>query len=281
MRIAFASGKGGTGKTLLATRTAWRLALRRARHVTYVDADVEAPNGEILLDPSLAQRQRVTRPVPALVEGRCDLCRVCVEACAWNALLPVSAHSLMVFEELCHGCGACLLACPRHALVERPRGTGTLRFGGVGSVRFVSGELDVGEARPIPVIQAALEAAPREGLTLVDCPPGTSCPAMAAVRGADCVVLVTEPTPFGLHDLELAVEMCRALERPVVAVINRSDLGDDSVERYLAREEIRVVGRIPFDPAIARAVAAGDLAALASEPLDATVDAVLGIAGEA
>jgi MinD superfamily P-loop ATPase len=274
MRVVFASGKGGTGKTLLATNLAKHLSHEGGR-VVYADADVEEPNGHIFLGSEDLDKRRVGVSLPVMASPTCSGCGECQEVCAFNAVIALKDRAA-VFPELCHGCGACVLACPEGVLVERRREIGTLARGRSGGMWCVMGRLDVGEARAVPVIEALTGTLPPEGTVIVDAPPGTSCPAMAAVRGADLVVLVTEPTPFGLHDLELAVAMVRALDLPHVAVINRADLGDRSVRAFLDSEGIEVLAEIPFDVRIATEYAAGRLALGSSEHLRRAVAALAG-----
>ncbi len=255
MRIAVASGKGGTGKTLVATSLVLHWAARGAR-VTYVDADVGEPNGHLFLRPDIETTRRFSVPVPRL-EGTCDGCGQCQEACAFHAIVAL-ADRVLVFPELCHSCGACTLACPPGVLRMRPREVGTIREGGTDGVRFLDGVLDVGEARATRLIEGVVTTA-GSGRVVVDAPPGTSCPAVSAVRGADLAVLVTEPTPFGWHDLGLAVRMCRGLGVPPVVVLNRADLGDGA-DAALAALDVPVIGRLSFDPRIAEASARGEAA---------------------
>jgi len=254
-----ASGKGGTGKTLIATNLAWTLA-RRRREVVYVDADVEGPNGHLFLRPTFTSIVRHAVDVPALAGVSCSACGLCEEACAFNAIVTVE-RGVRVFPELCHSCGVCVRACPEEALVEVARTSGSVRQGHAGRARFVDGVLDVGEARATPLVQAVIERATGETCTIVDAPPGTSCAAVAAVDGADLVLLVCEPTPFGLHDLELSFEMCGALGLETAAIINRSDLGDGRVRAFLAEQRVPLLAEVPFDREIATACATGVLAA--------------------
>ncbi len=272
MIISFASGKGGTGKTLLATNLAHMLSRRGP--VTYVDADVEEPNGHLFLGAG-SDTERATVTIPKLV-GRCTGCGACQQACAFNAILAMGRR-VMVFAELCHSCGACVLSCPQRALMGVPLAIGSIERADGDRLRLVSGRLDLGQARATPLVEATVQAglaAREDELIIVDCPPGTSCSAMAAVKPADLVVLVTEPTPFGLHDLQLAVEMCRALDREVAAVVNRADLGDERVFDYLWHESIPVLGRIPFEHSISSAYARGTLAADASSSLRLCLEAI-------
>lgn len=267
-RIAVASGKGGTGKTLLATSLAYLLA-EQGRDVTYVDADVEEPNGHLFLGPDIQESRRFVQPIPTLAGQTCSGCGECQEACAFNAIIALP-DSVMVFPELCHSCGGCLMACPERLLVEEPREMGTIARGEAatpgGPIRFVSGTLDVGEARATPLVSGMLETVADRGTVIIDAPPGTSCTAMAAIEDADLVVLVTEPTPFGLHDLELAAGMARALGRDrIVAVINRADLGaSDPTRAFLEAAQIEVVAEIPFSREVAKAYARGRVAAAES-----------------
>jgi MinD superfamily P-loop ATPase len=262
MRIAVASGKGGTGKTTVATGLAVTLSSRGVP-VRVLDCDVEEPNAHLFLRPELSAPQEVTVPVPEVDEETCTGCGVCGEVCAFNAIVPVGG-SVLLFPELCHGCGACTLLCPEHAITEVPRALGVLEAGtaGVGgAIGFAQGRLNVGEAKAPPVVEAvaALADVPTGEVTIIDAPPGTSCPVIAAVRGADLVLLVAEPTPFGVHDLRLAVEMVEALGQHAALVINRSDGHDEEVEEVAREHGLEILARIPDDRRIAEAYARGEL----------------------
>ncbi|MBW1683596.1 MAG: ATP-binding protein [Deltaproteobacteria bacterium] len=270
MRIAVASGKGGTGKTLVSTSLAWLLA-RDAHRVVYVDADVEEPNGHLFLHPELSDRQRYARPVPKLIGETCSGCGECQSFCQFNAILALRDR-IMLFPELCSSCGGCVLACPDDVLTEVPREIGIIEAGTACAeagrpIRFLSATLDVGEARATPLIRGLLDRIEDPGIVLIDAPPGTSCSVMEIVSDVDLVVMVTEPTPFGLHDLTLAVEMTRALGKPITAVVNRSDLGNGRVQQYLASQQIEVAAEIPFRLEVAEAYAQGQIAAAASPEL--------------
>jgi MinD superfamily P-loop ATPase len=270
MRVAVASGKGGTGKTLVSTSLAWLLA-QEGHRVAYVDADVEEPNGHLFLHPELRDRQRYARPVPELIRKTCSGCGECQSFCQSNAIVALSDR-IMLFPELCSSCGGCVLACREMALGEKPREIGSIETGTAWTetrrpIRFMAATLDVGEARATPLISGLLGRIEDPGIVLIDAPPGTSCSVMEIVREADRVVLVTEPTPFGLHDLVLAVEMTRALGKPVTAVVNRSDLGNDHTQHYLASQDIEIAAEIPFRPEVAEAYARAQIAAAASPEL--------------
>jgi len=257
MRIAIASGKGGTGKTTVAVNLA-RLLSRHAP-VQYVDCDVEEPNGHLFLHPVITQSVPVTIPVPAVDDKRCTRCGACSRLCQYHAIAALPTRTL-VFPELCHGCGGCARVCPEKAITEVGRPIGVVERGMAGAVAFVHGRLNVGEAMSPPLIRAVQTYADPRAAVILDAPPGTSCPVIAAIRPCDAVVLVTEPTAFGLHDLTLAVEMVRALNRPMGVVINRADMGDARVERYCAREGVPIWGCIPHDRRIAEAYARGEMA---------------------
>jgi len=270
VRLAVASGKGGTGKTLVATNLAWILAARQGG-VTYVDADVEAPNGHLFFRPDVTWIGRHAVPVPNLGGVRCSGCGQCAEACQFGAIVA-GGEGVTVYPDLCHSCGVCVLACPEQLLGEQKRETGTLRRGHAGPMGFIDGTLDVGEVRAVPLIQAAVQESTGSALAVLDAPPGTSCSAVAAVEGADLVLLVCEPTPFGLHDLELSLQMCEALGLETAAVVNRSDLGDGRVQSFLAAEQVPVLAEVPFDREIATACATGVLASEQVPAFASTVD---------
>jgi MinD superfamily P-loop ATPase len=265
MRIAVASGKGGTGKTTVATSLALSLAAdgRGGQFAPgpplLLDCDVEAPNAHLFLRPRFERVWEVGIPVPQVDEAGCTACGRCAEVCAYNAM-AVLGSKVLVFPELCHGCGSCARACPEGAITEVVRPIGVLRQGtAMGGIDFGHGELSVGEPMAGPVIrQLKQQIIPRPGqVVILDAPPGTSCPVVQAVRGADFLLLVTEPTPFGLHDLRLAVQVGRSLGLPMGVIINRDGIGDESLTHYCESEGIPVMMRIPFERAIARGFAQG------------------------
>jgi MinD superfamily P-loop ATPase len=248
MIVSVASGKGGTGKTLVATSLA--LSLSESGPVQLLDCDVEEPDAHLLLRPTFDSARPVMQPVPKVDETRCTFCGRCSEVCAFNAI-AVMGRTVLLLPELCHGCGACSYLCPEGAITEDGREVGTIGAGMAGSVRFAQGRLAIGEAMPAPVIRAVKASADPGATVVIDAPPGTGCPVVEAVRGSDFCLLVTEPTPFGLHDLTLAVELMLELAIPCGAIINRCGVGDDAVERYCAERGLPVLGRIPFDRRIA------------------------------
>jgi MinD superfamily P-loop ATPase len=256
MNIAIASGKGGTGKTTVATNLALFLSTM-GRKVCYADCDVEAPNGHIFLKPNISRRKTISIPVPQVDEAKCTGCGECGKICQYSAIVCVK-EKVLTFHELCHGCGGCTLVCPVGAIREVPRGIGVLEEGTSNGVRFVHGKLNVGEPMAPPLIRAVKKTVPSQHETIVDAPPGTSCPVIESVKGADYVVLVTEPTPFGLNDLQLAVEMTRRLGLPFGIVVNRSDIGDARVTDYARREGITVLLEIPDDRQVAEAYSRGE-----------------------
>lgn len=253
MIIAVASGKGGTGKTTVAVN----LALARGKGpVQFLDCDVEEPNAHLLLHPEVVSSEPVSLAVPVFDAGKCSECRRCVEVCAYNALALVGKE-LMIFEGLCHGCGGCMYFCPEKALTEGRREIGVIERGRADSVSFAHGRLKPGEALAPPIISALRRGAAKEMDTILDCPPGTSCPVIQAVRGVDYCLVVTEPTPFGQHDLEAMVGVLDVLGVPHGVVINRADLGDGGVEDFCRERKIPLHGRIPFDRKIARCFTTG------------------------
>jgi MinD superfamily P-loop ATPase len=258
VRVAIASGKGGTGKTTVATNLAW-VAAQAEKSVVYLDCDVEEPNGQIFLKPIVDWRKPVTVAVPRVDPVVCDLCGQCGEICQFSAIVCVG-QKVLLFPELCHSCGGCDLVCPLTAITEVPRGIATVTAGHKGSLRYFQGLLNIGEAMSPPVIRAVKEEAPEAELVIVDAPPGTACPVVEAVRGCDHVLLVTEPTPFGLHDLELALGTVQSLEIPCEVVINRAGLNGSKTEEFCRRKGVEVVAEFPDSRRVAEAYSRGELA---------------------
>jgi MinD superfamily P-loop ATPase len=256
MIVAVASGKGGTGKTTVAVS----LALTAPRPVRLLDCDVEEPNVHLFLKPDIRRSEPVCVPVPSVDESRCDACGECGRICEYHAIVSLKTKPL-VFPELCHGCGGCAKACPRGAIAEVGREIGVVEAGARDGIEFVHGRLHVGQAMSPPLIRAVKRHGSAEGLTIIDCPPGTSCPVVAAVRGSDFVLLVTEPTPFGLNDLKLAVETIRQLGIDFGVLVNRSDSGDSRVAEYCRSEAISILLEIPDDRRIAEAYSRGEMIA--------------------
>jgi MinD superfamily P-loop ATPase len=252
--ISVASGKGGTGKTLVATSLA--LSLNNGKRAQLLDCDVEEPNAHILLKPSFTHRQAVTLPIPEVDEERCTYCGRCAEVCVYNAI-AVIGRKILIFPELCHGCGACSYLCPEDVISEEGREIGVLELGESRGLEFVQGKLNIGEVAAPRMIGEVKKHINQDRLAIIDVPPGTSCPVVGAVKGSDFCLLVTEPTAFGLNDLALAVDMVRELNIPCGVVINRDGVGDTKVEEYCLRENIPILLRIPLDINIARLYSRG------------------------
>jgi MinD superfamily P-loop ATPase len=254
MIISVASGKGGTGKTTVSTN----LALSIGSQVQLLDCDVEQPNAHLFLHPVFDRTETVTTPVPEIDPDKCTLCGECGEICEFKAIVVVG-ETVLPFEEMCHSCGGCMAVCPADAITEKGRELGILQKGHHNSIEFIHGILRVGEAMSPPLIRAVLALADPGRLTIVDAPPGTSCPVIETMKPADFILLVTEPTPFGLHDLKLAVGAAKILNKPCGLVINRADIGDQKVTAYAASENLPILMEIPFDRRIAEAYARGDM----------------------
>jgi len=259
--IAVASGKGGTGKTTVATNLA-TTAAESGRKVQLLDCDVEAPNSHLFLRPGIERSETVGVPIPKVDEEKCDACGECGKICQYSAIVSLKTKPL-VFPELCHGCGGCKLVCPRGAITETPREVGVVEEGPAGDVAFAGGRLRIGEAMAPPLIKAVKERANDDGLVIIDAPPGTSCPVIEALRGADFVLLVTEPTPFGLNDLTIAVDTVRKLGLPFAVVVNRAAPERQSVRIYCDDEGIDILAELPDDRRVAEAYSRGELAARA------------------
>jgi MinD superfamily P-loop ATPase len=258
MIIAVASGKGGTGKTTVATSLALSLA-QLGRKISFLDCDVEAPNAHLFLQPEFWQTKDVERLIPRVDIEKCSGCGRCAEVCQYHAIVVLGGKTL-VFPELCHGCGSCTLECPEGAITEIPKKLGILEAGSTPQgIQFSRGLLDVGEPMAVPVIHQLKKWQPpqTDGIAIWDSPPGTSCPVVESIRDADFLLLVTEPTPFGLHDLKLAAQLGAELELPLGVVINRDGVGDTQVEEFCQKAEIPILMRIPLEREIGAGIAQG------------------------
>lgn len=256
MIISVASGKGGTGKTTVATNLAWSLGARAG----ILDCDVDEPNAHLFLNPEIDMTESVYEDVPSVDMSRCNLCKKCAEICRFRAITVVG-KTVLTFSNLCHSCGGCFEVCPVEAISSAKRELGDVEAGKSDSLKFVHGRLRIGEAMSPPLIRKVRTFTDTERVTIIDAPPGTSCPVIAAMKGVDYVLMVTEPTPFGLHDLKLAVEAVKILGIPHGIVINRSDMGDSGVRSYSEEEGIPVLMEIPFDRRIAEVYSRGRLIA--------------------
>ena len=256
MIISIASGKGGTGKTTVATN----LAVSLDRKVQLLDCDVEEPNAHLFLNPSFKDKQPVNAPVPRINLDKCTFCGKCQNICRFNAI-AVLKNDVMIFDNLCHSCGGCTAVCPEDAIVETDRSLGEVEQGTAGPIEFIHGRLEIGQVMVPPIIKQVRTHTDPDIITIIDAPPGTSCPVIAAMNQTDFVVLVTEPTPFGLHDLELAVQTVREMTLPHGIVINRAGLGNDDVKAFAEREGIPVLMEIPFDRKLAQIYSKGRIMA--------------------
>jgi MinD superfamily P-loop ATPase len=248
MIISIASGKGGTGKTLVATSLA--VALKDRENIQFLDCDVEEPNAHIFLKPEITAGEDVLIPVPEVDKEKCNYCGRCAEVCAFNAIAVIQNH-ILVFSELCHGCGACSYLCPEEAISEKGRIAGIIEWGYSNGISFTHGKLAIGEAMAPPIIRKVKERTNPESIVIIDAPPGTSCPVVESVKGSDFCLLVTEPTPFGLNDLSLAVETVGELDIPCGVIINRECGGNEEITSYCESKGIPVLLTIPLDREIA------------------------------
>lgn len=270
MIISVASGKGGTGKTTIAVNLALLLARHQGKYIHFLDCDVEEPNAHLFLKPLIKKRESIKIPIPEIDEKKCNYCGKCTQICVYNAI-AVTKNKILVFPELCHGCGACTFFCPQKAITEEGREIGILEEGGSGAINFIGGQLNIGEPMASPVIRKIKKKSiekykswvnkdkkvASEEIILIDAPPGTSCPVIESVKGSDYTILVTEPTPFGLHDLILAVEVLQKLQIPYGVVLNKCDIGNNKVEEYCKDNNIPILLSLPLDKEIAIAYSKG------------------------
>jgi MinD superfamily P-loop ATPase len=245
LKISIASGKGGTGKTLVATSMAVSLAPPKIGRITVADCDVEEPNAYLFFPKrTLLERKECHVPVPVIDEKTCTHCGKCADICAYHAL-AVLPETVLLFPQLCHGCGACTMVCPEKAVSETSRCVGEIFRARSGGVEIIWGELALGEARTTPLIKAVKDRAEGE-MIIVDCPPGTSCSMVEAVRGTDFCLLVTEPTPFGLYDLDIALKVLENMNVPRAVLVNKSGMGDRKVYEYLEKKIYHCLWRFPW-----------------------------------
>jgi MinD superfamily P-loop ATPase len=260
MKIAIASGKGGTGKTTLSTNLASYIA--ENRECILVDLDVEEPNSGLFIKAELLHEEDMFKKIPEWNESTCELCGNCQTVCSFNAVMKMG-KMIMVFPEMCHGCFACSELCPTGSLPMKSKKMGELKSYKSGNLNFIESRLIIGEEQAVPLIKQTLDYVDanfsEDRITILDSPPGTSCPVIEATRDADLVILITEPTPFGLHDLKLAVETVRQMGKPFGVVINRNGIGNDGVEQYCREESLDIIALIPNDRLIAETYSAGNL----------------------
>lgn len=260
MIITVASGKGGTGKTMIATSLALSLASRASNPIHFIDCDVEAPNAHLFLHPEFTEHQEVSLPIPSIDEKKCTHCGKCAEICQFHAI-AVLGQKTLVFPQLCHGCGSCTALCPEHAIEEIPNIIGVVERGATpGGIEFSRGILQIGEPMAVPVIRQLLliSQTKPEQVTIRDSPPGTSCPVVETMHGSDYLLLVTEPTPFGLHDLKLAVQVGQVLKIPCGVIINRTNGSYAEVDNFCNTVGLPIILQIPFKREIAESIAQGN-----------------------
>ncbi len=251
MKIAIGSGKGGTGKTTAATNLALSI-----ENCMLLDCYVEEPDANILLDIELEKIEDVYIPIPKINKELCTYCGKCSDFCQYNAMVTIK-DEILLFSELCHGCGGCSLVCPENAITEVKRHIGVINKGQLHGITILEGSLNIGEPMATPLISALKSKTQKDGIVIYDSPPGCACPFIETVRDSDYCILVTEPTPFGLYDLKLAVEVVRTLDVPFGVLINKDGVGDDRVEKYCKAEEIPVIMKIPYHKEIARLYSQG------------------------
>jgi MinD superfamily P-loop ATPase len=251
MIVSVASGKGGTGKTSVAVNMALSID-----NVQLLDCDVEEPNAHLFLNPKINQTRAVIVSVPIVNEKSCDHCGKCAHFCQYNALF-VGSDKVLVFPDLCHSCGGCALVCPKEVISEHQHKIGTLKLGSTGNLELVYGELEVGEPMAVPVIRKVKRRIEKGKNVILDSPPGTSCPVIQTVKDSDFCILVTEPTPFGLHDLKIMIQVLESMRIPFGVVINRAGVGDNKVYEYCEEKGIPILLEIPYERRIAELYSRG------------------------
>jgi len=257
IKIAVASGKGGTGKSTISVNLALMLS-QEYNDVALIDCDVEEPNCHIFLKPTFESSKKSVAPVPIVYSNLCTGCGKCIEICQFNVLALVN-NNVLVFAELCHSCGGCYLVCPTEAIKTTERELGVIEQGKSGKLNFIHGKSRIGEPMSPPLIRETKKAGSRFAIQILDCPPGTSCPMVNSVEDADFVLMVTEPTPFGLYDLKLAIDVVKKLGRQFGIIINRSSNNDYIIEEYAQAENIKVIAKIADDRRIAEYYSRGEV----------------------
>ncbi|MBN1970433.1 MAG: ATP-binding protein [Candidatus Delongbacteria bacterium] len=252
MRIAIASGKGGTGKTSVSTAIA-----EAVKGSCYFDCDVEEPNGFLILKPENIKCENIYIKIPKIEPDKCTNCRKCYDICRFNAIY-FAGDKANIFEELCHSCGGCNLVCPTGAIQEYDKKIGELKTGSKNDSIFTEGKLDIGFSLAPTVIRTVKKNIDDCRVNIIDCPPGTACTLVSAIQGSDFVILTTEPTPFGLHDLKLAIDVVKDLNLPFGVIINKSDIGDDKVEEFCMNNNYEILMKIPFSMEIAKSYSRGE-----------------------
>ncbi|MEA4892588.1 MAG: ATP-binding protein [Peptococcaceae bacterium] len=260
MRIAVLSGKGGTGKTFVSVNLSCAAA-----EAVYVDCDVEEPNGYLFLKPEIMERLPVTVTVPEVEPGKCTSCRKCVDFCKYNALALIR-DKLLIFHEVCHSCGGCMLFCPAKAITEKEREIGAIAEGRSGNVTVLTGFLNTGEVSGVPVIKKLMNKLPRNGQIVIDCPPGSACIVMESIREADYCVLVAEPSLFGVHNLSMVYDLVRLFDKPFGVVLNKCLPEENPAEGFCSGHQIRILGRIPYDAELGKLNSQGHIAVRESKP---------------
>jgi MinD superfamily P-loop ATPase len=256
MKIAVLSGKGGTGKTLISVNMA--AVLQKS---VYIDCDVEEPNGHLFFKPVDVRSEKVSVKIPVADDNLCNGCRKCVDFCKYNALVYVNDR-LMVFEDICHSCGGCVLLCPERALSERDKVIGEVRGGVSENVTIISGVLNTGEVSGTPIIKELISRISREERpVIIDCPPGSACIVMESIKDADYCILVAEPTLFGVHNLDMVCELVRLFDKPYGVIVNKCMDGENPAEEYCVKNGIRILGKIPYDEELGRLNSNGLIAA--------------------
>lgn len=244
MKIAVLSGKGGTGKTLVSVNLACA-----AEQAVYVDCDVEEPNGHLFLKPEITETKSVAVSVPEVEMSKCNGCRKCVDFCQYNALALLK-DNLLIFHEICHSCGGCILFCPEKALQSKQRPIGTIETGSSENVTVLTGCLNTGEVSGVPIIKKLMELLPKQETIVVDCPPGSACIVMESIREADYCVLVAEPTLFGVHNLAMVYELVKLFNKSFGVVLNKCLPGENPAKRYCQENQLPILAEIPYEESL-------------------------------